>query len=79
MKMLEKYIKEEGFVRGNQILDVSNFLNSKVDAKLMQALGKDFAERFNDYDFDVIITVEASGIAPAVFASLYLNKPLIIN
>ena len=78
MNLLKECILERGFVRSEKILDVSNFLNAQVDAELMQALGKDFAEKFKDHDFDMFVTVEASGIAPAVFASLYANKPLVV-
>lgn len=78
MQLLKDIILERGFVRTDKILDVSNFLNAQVDAKLMQALGQDFADHFKDYDFDMFVTVEASGIAPAVFASLFMDKPLVV-
>lgn len=78
MKLLEDKIKEYGIVKSDRVLDVSAFLNKQVDAKLMEQLGKDFANHYKDYDFDVFVTVESSGIAPAVFASLYANKPLVI-
>lgn len=78
MKLLEEKIMAEALVRSEDILDVKSFLNESVDANLMNELGKDFAKRFEDYDFDAFITVETSGIAPSVFASFYANKPLII-
>lgn len=78
MDLLKEYIIEQSFVRTDKILDVSNFLNAQVDAKLMQELGRDFAEHFKDHDFDMFVTVEASGIAPAVFTSLFMNKPLVV-
>lgn len=78
MKLLEDKIKECGFVATSDILDVSQFLNAQVDVELMQQIGKDFAEYYKDYDFDIFVTVESSGIAPSVFASLYANKPLIV-
>lgn len=78
MKQLKQSIIDQGSVRTEDILDVSKFLNAHVDAKLMDALGKDFAEYYKDYDFDLFATVETSGIAPSVFASLYANKPLLI-
>lgn len=78
MKELEDRIIESGVVRTETILDVSQFLNAQVDAKLMQSLGKDFADYFASYDFDAFVTVETSGIAPSVFAALYSDKPLII-
>ncbi|MEG0328091.1 MAG: phosphoribosyltransferase family protein [Erysipelothrix sp.] len=78
MKLLEDKIKECGFVATSDILDVSQFLNAQVDVELMQQVGKDFAEYYKDYDFDIFVTVESSGIAPSVFASLYANKPLVV-
>lgn len=78
MELLENMIKDKGRVKSDLILDVSDFLNAQVDVELMQELGKDFAQYYADYDFDLFVTVEASGIAPSVFASLYANKPLVI-
>ncbi|NLY62412.1 MAG: xanthine phosphoribosyltransferase [Erysipelothrix sp.] len=78
MELLENVIREEAKVKSDVILDVTEFLNAKVDVKLMDALGKDFAAYYKDYDYDLFVTVEASGIAPSVFASLYADKPLII-
>ncbi|MDE8165184.1 phosphoribosyltransferase family protein [Erysipelothrix rhusiopathiae] len=78
MKLLEEIIQEKGKVKSEEIVDVSSFLNAQVDPKVMEALGKDFADFYADYDFDLFVTVETSGIAPSVFAALYANKPLII-
>lgn len=78
MKLLEDKIKECGFVATSDILDVSKFLNAQVDVELMQAIGKDFAEHYKNHDFDIFVTVESSGIAPSVFASLYADKPLVV-
>lgn len=78
MELLKENIEKYGIVRSERVLDVSAFLNKQVDAKLMEALGKDFAKHYQDYDFDLFVTVESSGIAPSVFASLFANKPLVI-
>ncbi|MGL5041589.1 MAG: phosphoribosyltransferase family protein [Culicoidibacterales bacterium] len=78
MKLLKEYIIEHGVVLSEHALDVSLFLNEQVDVPLMQAIGKNFAEYYKEYDFDGFITVESSGIAPSVFASLYANKPLVV-
>ena len=78
MKSLKNAIKEKGIVRTSEILDVSHFLNGVVDAPLMSDIGKDFANHFKNLDFDIFVTVESSGIAPSVFASLYANKPLVV-
>lgn len=78
MKLLKEKIIEEGIVVSESILDVSSFLNMQVDAFLMREVGKEFAQCFADIDFDCYVTVESSGIAPSVFASIASNKPLVI-
>lgn len=78
MKVLKEAIRKHGVVRSASILDVSSFLNGMVDPSLMKSIGEDFSKHFSYLDFDAYITVESSGIAPAVFAALDANKPLVI-
>lgn len=78
MKALKEAIECKGLVRTSEILDVSKFLNGEIDSKLMSDIGQDFADTFKNLDFDMFVTVESSGIAPSVFASLYANKPLVV-
>lgn len=78
VKELKDKINQLAIVNSEKILDVSLFLNKQVDPFLMEAIGKDFYNQFKDLDYDVILTVESSGIAPAVFASLFAKKPLVI-
>jgi len=78
MEALKQKIREEGIVRTESILGVSGFLNMQVDAQLMSDIGRYFSDCFKEDDFDIYLTVEASGIAPSVFASLYSDKPLVI-
>lgn len=78
MKELKEIILEKGKVVAPGVLDVKAFLNEVIDVDLMKKLGEDFAKQFAHEDFDAFLTVEASGIAPSVFASLYANKPLIV-
>lgn len=78
MKQLKEMVQAQGKIKSTSILDVSDFLNMQVDPKLMDAMGQAFSKAFEAVDFDAYITVEASGIAPAVFASLYSDKPLVI-
>ena len=54
-----------------------SFLNHQVDPELMQALGEEFARLFADEKIDKVLTVESSGIAPAVFAALSLQVPMV--
>lgn len=78
MKELKDKILKEGVVRSESILDVSSFLNMQVDPFLMKSVGEVFADVFKDEDFDLYLTVESSGIAPSVFASLASDKPLVV-
>lgn len=78
MKTLKAAINNKGMVKSPEILDVSKFLNGEVDANLMSEIGRDFADHFQNLEFDLIVTVESSGIAPSVFASLFSGKPLVI-
>lgn len=77
MQLLEQRIQKDGKVLGEDVLKVDTFLNHQVDPQLMQALGQEFAHRFADEKVDRVLTVESSGIAPAVFTALALNVPLV--
>ncbi len=78
MKALKEKILNEGKVISEDVLDVKSFLNEVIDVELMESLGQDFAKAFAEFEFDAFLTVEASGIAPSVFASLHAQKPLIV-
>ncbi len=77
MRELEERIRREGRVLGTDVLKVDNFLNHQVDPKLMVALGHEFAMRFADAGVTKVLTVESSGIAPAVFTALDLDVPMV--
>ena len=77
MHALEQKILTEGIVLSDQVLKVDAFLNHQIDPVLMQQIGKEFAARFKDAGITKIITIEASGIAPAVMAGLELGVPVI--
>lgn len=78
MKLLEDKIRSEGVAVNEHILKVDSFINHKVDADLMMAIGKDFAEHFKDQGITKVVTIESSGIAPAVMAAYCLNVPMVI-
>ena len=77
MYALEQKILAEGIVLSDQVLKVDSFLNHQIDPKLMQQIGQEFARLFKDAGITKIITIEASGIAPAVMAGLELGVPVI--
>ena len=77
MYALEQKILNEGIVLSDQVLKVDAFLNHQIDPVLMQLIGKEFAARFKDAGVTKIITIEASGIGPAIMAGLELGVPVI--
>jgi xanthine phosphoribosyltransferase len=77
MQALQQKIRDEGSVLSEQVLKVDAFLNHQIDPRLMQQIGHEFALRFRDQGITKIVTIEASGIAPAVMAGLELGVPVI--
>jgi len=77
MRLLEEKIISEGRVLSDQVLKVDSFLNHQIDPSLMNEIGKEFAARFANDGITKIVTIESSGIAPAVMAGLYLNVPVV--
>lgn len=77
MHALEQKILAEGIVLSEEVLKVDSFLNHQIDPIMMQQIGQEFARLFKDAGITKIITIEASGIAPAVMAGLELGVPVI--
>ena len=77
MKLLEDRILKDGNVLGENILKVDSFLTHQVDFDLMRVIGKVFAEKFKDTGITKVVTIEASGIAPALYATEALDVPMI--
>lgn len=77
MELLKEKIKQEGKVLSDTVLKVDSFLNHQIDPELMLEIGKEFAARFKDEGVTKILTLESSGIAPAVMTGLYLNVPVV--
>ncbi|WML44469.1 xanthine phosphoribosyltransferase [Neobacillus sp. PS3-40] len=77
MRLLEEKINTDGIVISENVLKVDSFLNHQIDPKLMNEIGKEFAELFAGEGITKILTIESSGIAPAVMAGLYLDVPVL--
>ena len=69
MEALKQMILEQGKGIGSDIVKVDMFLNHRIDTKLLFAMGEAWAEEFRDKKPDLVLTVEASGIAMAVAAA----------
>ncbi|GAA0428131.1 xanthine phosphoribosyltransferase [Lentibacillus halophilus] len=77
MNLLKQKIRTEGIVLSDSVLKVDGFLNHQVDPVLMQEIGEEFASRFAGEGVTKIITLESSGIAPAVMAGLRMGVPVV--
>lgn len=77
MKKLEERILQDGNVLGENILKVDSFLTHQVDFSLMKEIGQVFAEHFRDEGITKVVTIEASGIVPAVYTAEALGVPMI--
>jgi xanthine phosphoribosyltransferase len=69
MQELRKTILEQGKCVGDSIVKVDMFLNHRLDTHLMFEMGQTLADYFRAEKPDVVLTVEASGIAIALTAA----------
>jgi xanthine phosphoribosyltransferase len=74
---LKQKILQEGKILSDSVLKVDSFLNHQVDPTLMAAIGREFAARFAEDGITKVLTVETSGIAPALMTALELSVPLV--
>ncbi len=66
MRELREAITRYGQAIGNDIIKVDMFLNHRIDTGLLFKMGEELASRFREEKPDLILTVEASGIALAL-------------
>ena len=77
MESLEARILKDGYVLGENILKVDSFLTHQVDLHLMKEIGEVFAAKFKNAGITKVVTIEASGIAPALYTADALGVPMI--
>ncbi|MCM3163042.1 xanthine phosphoribosyltransferase [Metabacillus litoralis] len=77
MELLRRKIEKEGIVLSDGVLKVDSFLNHQIDPELMKEIGLEFARRFKNEGITKIVTIESSGIPPAVMAALELGVKVI--
>ena len=77
MKVLQDRILKDGRCLPGGILKVDNFINHQMDSWLMFQCAAEFMRLFADRKIDKILTIEASGIAPAVLAGYLLRVPVV--
>ena len=77
MKALKERIRKDGRCFPGGILKVDNFINHQMDPILMKSMAVEFVRRFASTEINKILTVEASGIAPAVMVGYLLEVPVL--
>lgn len=77
MKLLIDPIKRDGRCYEGGILKVDKFINHQMDPNLMKQIAIEFIRRYASTEINKIITIEASGIAPAVMMGFLLDLPVV--
>ena len=77
MNLLKNRIVNEGVALTENILKVDSFLNHQLDPNLMHEVAKEFAHRFEGKGVTKILTIEASGIAPAIMLGYIMQLPVV--
>ncbi|KAF1304746.1 MULTISPECIES: xanthine phosphoribosyltransferase [Enterococcus] len=77
MRELIERIEKDGRVLGEGVLKVDSFVTHQVDPELMEKIGHRFAEVFSEAGITKVVTIEASGIAPALYAAQALKVPMV--
>ncbi len=74
---LVRRIEAEATIIGDQILKIDHFLNHRIEPAFISELGRELAQRVSAYQPSLILTAEASGIAPGLVVAQALNVPLV--
>ena len=77
MKTLIDRILKDGKCYPSGILKVDKFINHQMDPNLMKAIAIEFIKRYASTEINKILTIEASGIAPAIVMGLLLDLPVV--
>jgi xanthine phosphoribosyltransferase len=59
------------------LIMVDEFINHRVDPSIMRTIGEEIAKLLTPRSPDVLLTAEASGIAPAVMAAQAMHLPMV--
>ena len=78
MEIFKEKIRKEGKALNEHVLKVDGFVNHQVDPELMEQIGEEFANYFKNKNVTKIVTIESSGIAPALMTARKLGKQLVI-
>ena len=77
MQRMEEMILKEGQVLPGGILKVGSFLNQQIDTAFLRETGEEIARLYDGCGVTKILTIEASGIAMAAAAGIFMNVPVV--
>ena len=77
MQQLKERILRDGKCFAGGILKVDNFINHQMDPMLMREMADELTRRFSEHKINKVLTIEASGIAPAIMVGENLKVPVV--
>lgn len=77
LTVLKERVLRDGKCLPGGILKVDSFINHQLDPSLMMAIGNHLAQLFKDSGVNKILTIEASGIAPAITMGIATGLPVV--
>lgn len=77
MEALKARIQKDGIAVSDTVLIVDSFINHQMDPEMMDAMGKEFARYFEAHGITKVVTIESSGIPPAIYTAMYLGVQLL--
>jgi xanthine phosphoribosyltransferase len=77
MSYLREKILQDAVVLNDNVIKVDSFLNHQIDPKVIKEISKEFMNYFGDREITKVMTIEASGIAPAIHVASALDVPML--
>jgi len=77
MQTLVEAIREQGVILPGGLLKVDGLVNHQLLPQLTQEMGAQFAASFQHLNPSKVLTIEVSGIAPALITAIQLGVPMV--
>lgn len=77
MSYLKERMLKDGVVLNESVLKVDSFLNHQIDPIVVKEIANEFVEYFKDKEITKVMTIEASGIAPAILVASLFDVPML--
>lgn len=77
MSYLKEKIIKDAVVIDESVLKVDSFLNHQIDPRVLKEVTNEIVNYFKDKEITKVMTIEASGIAPAIQIAAYFDVPML--